>query len=287
MNKVKSLTLRSADFPTSLRQIPNPPKTIYFSGASPKQWQDKPKVAVVGSRKMTRYGQLVTEFLVGELTSYGVVIISGLALGIDSAAHKSCLDKSGVTVAVLPTSLDNIYPASHRNLALRILKNDGTLLSEYKQGAETYPVNFIARNRIVSGLADILLITEAAKDSGTMHTAAFALYQGKTVMAVPGNINNPSSQGVNNLIKAGAVPVTETRDILLALKINPGAPVKKKFRGSTDESAAIAAITDGIHSQEELAAVLKFDAARLGFVLTSLEIGGHIKPDGNGRWSLV
>ncbi len=287
MVKVKSLTLKSPAYPDNLASIADPPQKLYYLGEPPKNWIKRPKVAVVGARKMTAYGREVTTKLVGELTRYDVVIISGLALGIDSVAHAACLEKGGTTIAVLPTGLDKIYPASHRNLAIQVLKNKGTLLSEYAHGSPAYKLNFVARNRIVSGLADVLLITEASAGSGTMHTATFALEQGRTVMAVPGNINSTSSQGTNNLIKSGAVPVTEVQDILLALNINSAAPPKRALRGSPDEVALMQAIVDGKHSQEELAIHLKMDAAKLSFILTSLEISGHIRPDGGGRWSLT
>lgn len=284
--KVNSLKLNDPSYPEVLRTIPSAPKQIYYIGAEPSQWLGRPRLAVVGSRKITLYGKSVTNQLVTELTRAGVVIISGLALGIDSEAHKACLQAGGLTVAVLPTGLDRIYPASHNNLARQILAAGGTLISEYPAGSNTYPVNFIARNRIVSGLADGLLITEASTASGTMHTARFALDQGKTVMAVPGNITNPGSQGANNLLKSGALVVTETADILLAMNIKPNAKKQMSlFRGSDDEKRILKLVKSGINSQEELAIKTKLDAGSLNSALTMLEINGYIKPLGGGNWS--
>lgn len=285
--KVNKLKLNDPSYPEVLRQIPTPPKQIYFVGSGPSDWLAKPKVAVVGSRKITAYGRAITNQLVTELARAGVVIISGLALGVDGEAHGACLKAGGLTIVVLPTSLDAIYPATHNNLARQILNSGGTLISEYPPGADTYRVNFIARNRIVSGLADGLLITEATINSGTMHTARFALDQGKTVMAVPGNITSETSQGTNNLIKSGAIPVTEASDVLAALNIKPAASKQiSLFKGSEAEKRIFKLIKTGMTSQEELAIKSKLDANLLNSVLTMLEINGYIKPLGGGNWSV-
>lgn len=282
--KVNTLTFNDPGYPLILKDIPSRPQKLFFAGSEPNKWLDRPKVAIVGSRKITSYGQVVTRQLTQELVRAGVVIISGLAYGADSLAHTTALQISGLTVAVLPTPLDRIYPASHTNLARQIIESQGTLLSEYPLGSTTHKVNFIARNRIVSGLADILLITEASASSGTMSTARFALEQGKTVMAVPGNINSPTSEGCNNLIKSGAVPVTTVSDILFALKISPAVKKVKMLRGTKDEETIFMLILAGVSSQEELAIKSNLDSATVNTNLTSLEISGYIRPAGNGRW---
>lgn len=283
--KVNCLKRNSRNFPDYLTNIPSPPKQIYIAGADFGSWIDSPKVAIVGSRKATSYGRLVTEKLSSDLARQGIVIISGLALGIDSFAHKGALDVNGVTVAVLPTALDRIYPASHNNLARQILTTGGALISEYPPGSVAYKQNFIARNRIVSALADVLVIAEAAVNSGSLHTANFALEQGKTVMAVPGNINSPGSEGANNLIKSGAVPVTSAEDVIFALGFKPKTKLEKTFRGSADEKKVLATIQSGIGSQDEIAASLKISAAELNRLLTTLELSGYIKPKGGGYWN--
>ncbi|PJE65664.1 DNA-protecting protein DprA [Candidatus Saccharibacteria bacterium CG10_big_fil_rev_8_21_14_0_10_47_8] len=285
---VKTLKLSDSSYPEVLRHISSTPEQLFVLGTSPVEWLDKPKVAVVGSRRASPYGRQVTERLVSELAGVGVVIISGLALGIDSIAHQAALEANGQTVAVLPTPLDNIYPASHNNLAQNILSQGGTLISEYPPGSTPYKLNFIARNRIVSGLADILLITEAAVNSGTLHTARFALEQGKTVMAVPGNITSPGSEGCNNLIKSGAIPATDAGDIFFALGINPKKATKaSRFKGSPDQQALLKLISSGIHSQEELALASKLDAASISSLLTMLEIAGVARSLGAGNWTLA
>src|SRR3989344_8759566 len=262
--KVNNLKHDAADFPDILRRIPLPPKELFWLGAHPCSLLSQPRVAIVGSRKVSAYGRAVTERLAGELARLSVVIVSGLALGVDSIAHQATLDSGGLTIAVLPTSLDQIYPASHLNLARQIVAGGGCLISEYPPGTEAYPSNFIARNRLVSGLADVLLITEAAKNSGTMYTAGFALEQGKTVMAVPGNIFVPGSEGCNNLIKAGAAPATSLEDVLFALGLDPGAPKQTKiFRGAGNEQKIFDLIRRGIADQEELAAAARLDGPSL------------------------
>lgn len=285
--KVNNLKHDDLDFPAILRQIPSPPKELFWMGEHPSEFLDKPRVAIVGSRKVSAYGRAVTERLAGELARLGVVIVSGLALGVDSIAHQATLNAGGLTIAVLPTSLDAIYPASHLNLARQIAASGGCLISEYPPGAEAFPSNFIARNRLVSGLADVLLITEAAKNSGTMHTAGFALEQGRTVMTVPGNIFVPGSEGCNNLIKTGAAPATSLEDVLFALGLDLSAPKQTKiFRGNDNEQKIFDLIRRGIADQEELAEAARLDGPALSAALTMLEINGYIRAE-SGRWALV
>lgn len=282
--KVNILKLNNPCYPEVLKHIHGPPKQLYYIGSNPKNWIDMPRVAVVGSRKASLYGQQVTQRLVGELARAGVVIISGLALGIDSIAHRAALDAGGLTIVVLATPVEKIYPARHLQLAHRILDSDGTILSEAPKNATIHLYDFVKRNRIVSGLADILLITEAVVNGGSLHTARFALEQGKTVMVVPGNITSPGSEGCNNLIKSGAIPVTEVSDILFALKIKPGKIVRRAFRGSEAEQVVLTLIQQGVCSQEDLALAAKMDGAEISQVLTLLEINGHIRAQGGGNW---
>ncbi len=286
--KVKSVTLTATSYPETLRHLHQPPRELYWLGADPSVWLAQPRLAIVGSRRSTGYGRQITEQFAGELARRGVVIISGLALGIDSIAHRAALAAKGTTVAVLPTALDQIYPASHQNLADQIVERGGALISEYPAGAPAYKQNFIARNRIVAGLADGLLITEAAANSGTMHTARFALEQGKTVMAVPGNVTSPASEGTNNLIKSGALAVTSVEDVCFAL----GWPVQAKqslaaWPADSSASRVLELIKAGTADQEELALAIALDAATLSGLLTMLEIGGYIRPLGAGQWALA
>ena len=280
---VNTLKLGEPNFPGLLAQIPYPPQSIFWQGQPLESWLDRPKVAVVGSRKITPYGRTVTAKLVTELARAGVVIISGLAYGVDVAAHQTALAAGGTTVAVLPGGIDKIYPSGHTNIARQIIEQ-GSLITECPAGTESFKSNFIARNRIISGLADVLLITEAALKSGSLHTARFALEQGKTVMTVPGNITSPFSEGCNNLIKSGAIPVTSADDVFFALKINTTRNIPQTIVGTPDEQLVFSFIREGITAQEEIAVTSKLEGARLASILTMLELSGHIRPVGGGNW---
>ena len=182
--------------------IDKPPKTLYYYGTLPER--RTATVAIVGTRKPTAYGKEVTHRLAYDLASQGIIIVSGLALGVDGLAHQAALEAGGTTLAVLPCGLPKIYPARHHDLAAAIVAKGGALITEYTSDDEiSYQSNFLERNRIVAGLADAVLITEAAARSGTLNTAAHALAQGKEVFVVPGNITSPMSSGCNALIKQG------------------------------------------------------------------------------------
>jgi len=285
--EVKKLALHDNAYPLSLATIADPPKELYYLGAEPSSWLSRPRVAVVGSRGVTPYGKQVTENLSRELVEQGVVIISGLALGVDGLAHTTCLDAGGLTVAVLANGLDKVYPASHARLAERILGQGGTLLSEYPPGTPSLPHQFIARNRIVAGLAQALLVTEAAKKSGTLHTARFALEQGQDVLAVPGSIFSPNSIGTNNLIRSGATPVTCADDVLYVLGIDRTTSKSNKIHGSTaEEQTLIDLLQDGTADGHELLIRSALPAAQFNQTLTMLEISGKIRALGNNHWAL-
>lgn len=284
---VKELRLKSSAFPDRLRHIAQPPQRLFVQGTDVNELLRKPCITVVGSRKVSAYGKAVTSQLVGELAKAGLVIISGLALGVDSLAHKSALESGGLTIAVLPSGLDRVYPASHYGLAQQILQQGGALVTEYPAGETAYKDHFIARNRIASGLGDALLITEAAEKSGTLHTANFALEQGRPVLAVPGNITSPTSAGTNNLIKTGATPVTSVDDIFHALGLKaPGEAKKAPQSANPDEQVVLDLLFSGISDGGALLKASKLDLRIFNQTLTMLEIRGHIRPLGNNNWSL-
>ncbi len=208
-------------FPAGLKQLAQVPKAIFWRGEAPEGLLQKPRVAIVGSRKVSPYGRSVTEQLARELAGAGVVVVSGLAIGVDSIAHRSALQAGGQTIAVLPCGIDTIYPASHFGLAKDILQHNGSLLSEYDGNEKPMKHQFIARNRLIAGLSNGVIITEAAAKSGSLHTAEFALELGVDVFAIPGNITSANSEGTNNLLKQGAIPVTSADDVLTALHITP------------------------------------------------------------------
>lgn len=243
------------------------------------------RLAVIGSRRVTTYGKAVTQRLVREVAEQGVVIISGLALGVDSIAHQAALEAGGLTIAVLPAGLDDICPHSHQQLAKRILDQGGALISEYPFGTPPIRPNFVARNRIVSGLSQSVLITEAAVKSGTIHTANFALEQGRSVMAVPGNITSELSSGTNNLIKAGATPVTDASDICATLGIE-GSQTTSVRAQNEEEAVILKLLCQGITEGQELLLRSALQVPIFNQTLTMLEITGRIRPLGADRWAI-
>lgn len=280
--------LTHSTIPERLRQIPVPPKQLFTIGVPLDELLERPVVTVVGSRKVSAYGREVTHRLSGELAANGITIVSGLALGVDAIAHQAALDAGGITIAVLPGPIEKIYPSSHRQLAERIIRNGGALISEYPAGTEPFRVNFIARNRLVSGLGDVLLITEAAEKSGSLHTARFALEQGKDVLAVPGNITSPTSAGTNNLIKSGAGAVTETSDVHHVLGLQPleGQPLRPKG-ANENEQLVLNLLAEGITEGEQLVRASNLDIALFNQTLTMLEITGKIRSLGSDHWTLA
>ena len=281
--------LLSKSIPQKLQVISGPPKLLY-SSANEAQLQlllQRKCVAIVGSRKVSAYGRQVTAELAGKLAEQGIVIVSGLALGVDAIAHEAALEANGLTIAVLPGPLEQIYPRSHQQLAQRIVEQGGALLSEYPEGTEAFRGNFIARNRLVAGLSDALLITEAALKSGSLHTANFALDQGKAVLAVPGNITSPTSAGTNNLIRAGATPITSVEDILQVLGIYEHAKASEVYGRNPEEQAIIDLLLAGTSDGEELQRASQLDIGQFNQTLTMLEISGKIRSLGANQWALV
>lgn len=286
MLNVKKLTLKDDGFPEPLRTIPQPPRELFVLGDLVPLIA-RPRIAVVGSRKVTSYGRQVTEKLAGELAGHGAVIVSGLALGVDSIAHRACIQAGGQTIAVLPTSLDEIYPASHRQLAQDILKHGGALISEYLSGTPSLKKNFIERNRLVSGISDGVLITEAALRSGTLHTANFALEQGRTVMAVPGDITSPGSEGTNNLLKTGAILITDTEDVLDALQLEVlGQQRQLPLAANQAEQLLLDLLLAGVTEGSDLLEQSGLGPSEFNQTLTMLEITRRIKPLGNNQWGI-
>lgn len=211
---VRLLCLEDADYPELLRQTPAPPPLLYLRGtlAPADEWA----LAVVGTRTPTSYGKEAARRLCGELAGAGITVVSGLALGIDTAAHTAALEAGGRTLAVLGSGVDVPYPERNRALAEQIAAA-GALLSEYPLGTLPAPANFPPRNRLISGLSRGTLVVEAGERSGALITVAFALEQGREVLAVPGSIYSRASQGTNRLIRDGATLVTCAQDVLEAL----------------------------------------------------------------------
>lgn len=279
-NSVTALTFYSARYPKKLKNIPDPPMTLYVRGDA--GLLDEKSVAVVGTRKISAYGRRVATAFTAQL-SKRLVIVSGLAYGVDTAAHEAALNACGKTVAVLGSGVMNIYPAANENLAARILAQGGAILSEYGLFAPPNNYHFPMRNRIVSGLSDALLICEAPLKSGTMSTLEHALEQGKDVYAVPGEIYSPNSMGCNELLKRlqGAL-VTAPEDILNNFDINYEKTKKKLIQLDITEQIVVNLLSrgkmhfDGIVKESNLA------PRELAFILASLELKGIlVKLPGN------
>jgi DNA processing protein len=285
---IKKLTLKSADFPGVLRNIPAPPEVLYHAGAPLNDLLKRPAVAIVGSRNVSAYGRQVTIDLAGRLAEQGVVVISGLALGVDGIAHRAALEAGGLAIAVLPSPLDAIAPSTNRRLGQEILDKGGALVSEYPSGTHPVKQYFIARNRLVSGLADAVLITEAGEKSGSLYTARFAREQNRDVLAVPGNITNIGSVGTNNLLKSsGAAPVTSYLDVLHALQLEDHQTAAHEVRGrNAHEQTVLDLILQGINEGDQLLKLSRLSTSQFNQVLTMLEIGGKIRPLGANHWAI-
>lgn len=261
------------------------PQALYYIGTLPSIRQ--PTLTIVGTRKPTRYGEEVTYKLAYELARKGVVIVSGLALGVDGIAHRAALDAGGTTLAVLANGLSQITPRTHRQLALDILAAGGAIMSEYEPDMPPMQHRFLERNRIVSGLGDGVLITEAAARSGTLSTAARALEQGKEVFVVPGNITGPLSAGCNQLLRSGATPVTCAGDILESIMPgNSDSQIKIPLGDNEAQTTIIQLLQSGVRDGDELQQASGLDISTYSTELTMLEINGVVRALGANQWTL-
>ena len=362
--KINQIPPQEHEFTEVLETIALKPKTLYFRGKLPKimvkSQTDRLKsvhepneksivktrtnpntgrlatVAIVGSRHNTRYGEEVAYKLAYELAKNGVIIISGLAFGIDTIGHNGCLDAGGVTVAVLGTPIDRIYPRPHEKVARKIIEQGGAILSEYAPRSEEYlsvplapgeagwngkdwisyerenkdkdnpfppapyktrrietKTSFLYRNRLISGLSDIVVVVEAAEKSGSLNTAAHALAQGKTVFAVPGNITSPYSQGCNKLITQGALPYTEPTDVLRELFPDDFIEEQKTLKsqnliGDSDlETKVLQAVASGARTGEQIMQITHLPPELFNQATTLLEIKGRLRSLGMNTWSLI
>lgn len=279
MQKHDTIKISIKDLPERVNQLHNPIKNLSAKGNLHLLNTGK-RVGIVGARKFTPYGREVTASIATALARAGVTIVSGLALGVDSIAHKACVDAGGKTIAVLPSGLDKIYPSSHRQLAGQILDKDGLLISEYPPDHIPMRHDFIERNRIIAALSDILIITEAATASGSLHTAGFALELGINIMAVPGQITSPYSAGTNQLIQNGAYPILNTDDVLQALGINSQ---QIAYLPENEAENQILKALKTASTTDELIEKTKLSLTVLQVQLTMLEIKGAVESR-TGQW---
>lgn len=283
--KINKVVKEHKQYPPYLREITYPPKELFYIGEPVEEYL--PAVTIVGSRKLSTYGRETTYRLAYDLAQQGITIVSGLALGADGVAHQAAIDAGGRTIAVLACGLDRIYPATHRNLAISLLKHGGTILSEYAQSTPALKQNFIARNRIVAALSDMVIITEAAEASGSLITARFGIEQNKLIGAIPGNINSAQSKGTNNLLKSGAQVITSAQDVLDTLGIMTSKQTREDIFGDTKEEQTIIDIMkDGITELDLIQIKSKLSPAVFSQTLTMLEISDKIRPLGAAHWTL-
>lgn len=283
MQKYVTQTISVDDLPDITRQLHEPIKNLVGKGNF-NLLNTGVRVGIVGARKFTPYGREVTADIASTLARAGVTVVSGLALGVDSIAHKACIDAGGKTIAVLPSGLDKIYPANHYQLSQQILEKDGLLISEYPSDHLPMRHDFIERNRIIAALSKVLVVTEAALASGSLHTAGFALELGITVMVVPGNITSPYSAGCNQLIQNGAYPILKASDILDHLGIS-----QKNSVAYLPENEAEAKILEAIGTMpcntQALIESSGLTASELQTQLTLLEIKGVLEVQ-SGLWRI-
>ena len=273
----KALFLGDDDYPASLVSIENPPDVLFARGTLPPP--DTPAIAIVGSRRATRYGFSQARRIARELAEKGVTIVSGLARGIDAAAHLGALDAHGRTIAVLGSGVGNLYPPENKELAQRILSEGGAILSELAPDAPPFPYHFPVRNRIISGLSDGVLLVEAQRKSGTHFTVDYALAQGREVFGLPGNVDAPGSELPLALLKEGATLCTCGQDILCHMGWEEKPPEQNSFLPDTEEEQdpILRALALEEKTLEELIAETGLNASELGTQLTLLEISGKVE----------
>ncbi len=283
--KINSISPQKHKYLQIIDTIAHTPKTLHYIGELSAE--RRPTVAIVGTRKPTAYGKEVTYQLAYDLAKKGVVIISGLALGIDGIAHRAALDAGGTTIAVLACGVDTIYPATHKGLADEIIKSGGAIISEYEPGTLARDFQFLARNRIVSGLSDAVIVTEAATRSGTLATVHHALDQGREVFAVPGNITSPLSAGCNALIKQGAQPITSAQDVLEVIAPDLLTSQQSLALGNSPlETKIIQLIQSGVRDGDQLLQGCSAEASEFLQALSMMEIAGTIRALGGNQWTL-
>jgi DNA processing protein len=261
----------AAEFPPLLHAIHDPPPGLFVRGENGHDLLRRVTVAVVGARSCSPYGAQVARMLGRELAAAGLVVVSGLARGVDGEAHRGALEAGGTTVAVLGCGIDRDYPAAHRELAARV-RAAGLTVSEYAPGVEPAPWRFPARNRIIAGLSAATVVVEARDRSGALITADLALEEGREVFAVPGEITSALSSGTNDLLKLGASPLTASSDVLDVFGL-ASADSEPAELGPGAETV-LARLRDAPASADELARATGLDAGALASALTELELAG-------------
>lgn len=287
--RVAVVTLGDPRYPKLLSQISDTPFLLYVKGKKTDRPLDLDRtIAVVGTRKVTKYGVEITQRLATSLVAQGFIIVSGLAYGVDAVSHQAALDAGGKTIAVLGCGIDIIAPPSNASLYQAIAGGGGAILSEMPLGLRPNKGLFPARNRIISGLSLGVLVTEGADDSGALITARYAAEQGREVFAVPGPITSAYSKGPAKLIKSGAKLVESVEDILEELQISPtnlpagkAGPINKQIKGETlEEQKILEVLLVGQMHIDELVRTTGLNTSNVSATLTVLEVKGVVKDYG-------
>jgi DNA processing protein len=273
VTEYRRIRRRDSAFPGLVAAIHDPPAELYVRGSADLGLLQGPAVAVVGARSCSAYGRSVTRSLARELAAAGLVVVSGMARGIDGEAHRGALEAGGRTVAVLGCGIDRDYPAAHAELARRICET-GLVVSEYEPGVEPAPWRFPARNRIIAGLCRATIVVEARERSGALITADFALEEGRDVLAVPGEITSGLSIGTNALLKLGAAPVTGAADVLELYGLAV-VPTRVPSLGPVAETL-LARLRDSPLTPDELVRSSGVDPGESAAALTALELAGQV-----------
>lgn len=273
-------------FPEKLKNIPNPPKQLFLEGN--KDLLKEPSIAIIGSRKSTKNGQKLAQKFTQELSAQNLVIVSGMAKGIDGIAHKSTLDVKGKTIAVLGGGFNHIYPEENTPLYHEILKNGGLIVSEYPPETKPAYQQFLQRNRIVSGLSIGVLIIEAAHRSGTSVTAKLAYEQGRKVFVLPHEIENTYGVGTNQLIRKGAILVTSTQEIIneyeeLSYKTSDNTAENKIRKFATEDDKIVYELIErGFNQIDEISQKSNKPVSKIASIILLLEIEGYIEKTAGG-----
>jgi DNA processing protein len=284
---VTVLTLIDEDYPRLLREIDQPPPVLYIRGKLLPS--DEFAVAMVGTRRVTPYGQQITRDTSIFLAGHGLTIVSGLARGVDGLAHQNAITAGGRTIAVLGSGVDVIYPPEHRKLADAIIEN-GAIISDYPMGTQPEGTNFPPRNRIISGLSLATIVIEAGERSGALITADFAVEQGRDVFAVPGNVLSPASKGTNRLVQNGAYAMVSPQDVLDVLNLTEVEAIqtaRQVLPGDSTEAKILSIVNFEPTHIDEICNAVGFPVGIVSAALTMMELKGMVQHVGSMRYVAV
>jgi len=287
MDRINTVQIEDKNYPLLLKKIVDPPRVLYYKGSL--DFQNKPVLAVVGTRRCSNYGKQATMEIVSELSGAGFVIISGMARGIDTIAHQTTLNNQAKTIAVLGTGIDkkSIYPRENIKLAEKIIQDGGTVISEFPPGTPGHKSNFPQRNRIISGLSLGTLVIEAKQRSGALITARHAFEQKRRVFALPGSIYCPNSRGCHLLIKKGAKLIENAEDIIKELQLNLSIKKIEVMPANEAEKLILNALKNKALSIDQIIETTKLKPAKVNSTLAALEMQEKIKNLGGNVYALA